>query len=112
MLCARPGTSATSHSHVCLESADTKKREPRGKPVLHECRVQGKIYVSGALGLQTFTPHAPTSLYPVLVRTGAWAPWSGQVSLCQRTHEGLLTLTDGRLGSVAGVSGFLRSVKS
>ena len=64
MLCARPGTSATSHSHLCLESADTKKQEPRGRPVLHEFWVKGKVYVSGALGLQTVTPHAPTSLYP------------------------------------------------
>lgn len=64
MLCTRPGTSVTSHSHVCLESADTKKQEPGGKLVLHERWAQGKVYVSGALGLQTVTSHAPTSLYP------------------------------------------------
>lgn len=35
-----------------------------GKLVLHERWAQGKVYVSGALGLQTVTSHAPTSLYP------------------------------------------------
>lgn len=111
MLCARPGTSATSHSHVCLESADTKKWEARGRWSCMSVGFRARS-TSQELGAADSHPTCPhLSVLPALV-VKSWALWSGQLSLCQRTLAGLLTVMDGCLGSVAGVSGFLRSVKS
>lgn len=63
MLCTRPGTSHFSLTCV-FRVCRYKEVGSKGKLVLHECWVRGKVYVSGARSCrQSVIPHAPTSLY-------------------------------------------------